>query len=281
MITPPTSLLGRRRFLTALAGVTGGAVLVAACGGDSSGSATTADTTGATTAGESTTTAATAGESTSTTSATATATPGETGGPFPADGTNDNGEGEVANVLADPRSVRRDIRSDLDGANTQEGVPFELSVAVVDSGGAPLPGAAVYIWHCNRDGEYSQYNSSMLGGDFSDFSWLRGVQVADANGEVQFLTILPGRYPGRAFHIHFAVYADDTYSNLLLTSQMAVDDNVIDALYAQADGYAASLSNDTDNARDNIFSDGVDHQLLTVTGDAGAGLAATFTAVVA
>ncbi len=212
--------------------------------------------------------------------AAASATPAETGGPFPADGSNDNGDGEVADVLGDLRAVRRDIRSDLDGTNTQDGAPFDLTMTVVDAKGAAVAGAAVYIWHCNKSGEYSAYNSSMLGGDFSDRSFLRGVQIADANGQVQFSTILPGRYPGRAFHIHFDVFADGTYGTTLLTSQMAIDDDLIDQLYSDADGYASALAADTDNAGDGVFADGVDHQLLIVSGDVATGLTATFTAVV-
>lgn len=62
---------------------------------------------------------------------------------------------------------------------------------------------------------------------------------------------------------------------------MAIDDDAVDQLYAAAgDTYATSLRNDTDNGQDNIFADGVEHQLLSVTGDVTAGLQAGFTAVV-
>jgi protocatechuate 3,4-dioxygenase beta subunit len=120
----------------------------------------------------------------------------------------------------------------------------------------------------------------MIGGDYSERSYLRGVQITDAAGVVTFQTILPGRYSGRAFHIHFEVYADGTYADQLLTSQMGMDDDLIDELYGAADGYASALRNDTDNAQDGIFRDGADHQMLAVTGDVASGLTATFTAVV-
>jgi protocatechuate 3,4-dioxygenase beta subunit len=157
---------------------------------------------------------------------------------------------------------------------------MSLTMNVVDAAGQPLTGAAVYIWHCSRDGNYSAYSSGMNGGDYADRSYLRGVQVSDRAGAVTFETILPGRYSGRAFHIHFEVYEDDTYGTKLLTSQMAMDDDLIDSLYSAADGYDTSIRNDTDNAQDNVFRDGVDHQMLTVSGDANSGLTATFTAVV-
>ena len=76
-----------------------------------------------------------------------------------------------------------------------------------------------------------------------------------------FQTIFPGRYQGRAVHIHFEVYEDDTYSNLLLTSQIGFDDDAADALYATDSNYANSLSNPTYNAADNIFNDGDGRQI--------------------
>jgi protocatechuate 3,4-dioxygenase beta subunit len=172
--------------------------------------------------------------------------------------------------------MRADIRSDLDGTNTQEGVPLTLTMRVVKVGGAPLVGGVVYVWHCSKAGEYSEYNSPMLGGDFTARSFLRGAQTTDANGSVTFTSILPGRYQGRAFHIHYEVYTDTGYGTRVLTSQLAVDDALIDALYAQA-GYSKALGNETTNAQDNVFSDGVDHELLAMSGTVAAGLTATFT----
>ena len=292
-----SSPLSRRRLLM-LAGL-GGAGVLAACGDDSSRAASGPTSTSSATsssAAPSTSAASTssvpstvastssvaAPSSTTAGSGDLTATPSETGGPFPADGSNDNGNGQVANILADARSVRSDIRADLDGTNVQAGVPFSLTTKVVErASGAPLAGAAVYIWHCSAAGEYSEYDSPMLGGDFTARSYLRGVQVTDATGAVTFRTILPGRYQGRAFHIHFEVYADSSYGTKRLTSQMAMDEKLVDSLYSAAGaGYAAALGNETTNAEDNVFADGVDHQLLTVTGDVTKGLTATFTAVV-
>lgn len=274
---PPNQPLTRRTALAFL-GAAGTSLLVAC--GDSGGAATvtklpTGDTTGSTVAGGTATTIT----ATATAVDSATPTPGETGGPFPSDGSNDDGSGTLADVLHDARAVRRDIRSDLDGSNTQDGLPLTLRTRVV-SKSAPLAGAAVYVWHCNRDGAYSDYNSRMLGADYSARSFLRGVQVTDSEGWVEFQTILPGRYMGRAFHIHFEVFGDESFSSKLLTSQMAMDDDLIDSIYSQAAGYETALRADTNNAQDNIFSDGVSHQLLTVTGDPMSALTAEFTAVV-
>ena len=286
--TPPTpvgadhSPLNRRRLL-ALIGASGVGLLAsrtvtASSPGTSSGAAGTAA----------------AAES-------CTVTPTETGGPFPADG-NSSGGGASAggpggstaggamggdsaafNVLDDPQFVRTDIRSNLDGTDTLDGVPFELTITVHSSATdcAPLAGAAVYIWHCSPDGNYSGYSGTMNGGDFSAVSWLRGIQVTDDAGQATFTTVLPGRYSGRAFHIHFAVFDDAAYTNRLLTSQMGLPDDTITTLYTEAGTeYAEALSNVTTLATDNIFSDGYDHQLITVAGDVDTGLTGTFTAVV-
>jgi len=268
---PSHTPLSRRRAL-ALIGAAGTSILVACSdSGDSTSSTTTA--------GNPDTTGVTSTDSTPVASGDVTPTPSETSGPFPSDGTNDDGSGQAADVLHDPRAVRSDIRSNLDGSETQPGVPLTLRMRLV-SKSVPLAGAAVYVWHCNKDGAYSDYNSRMLGGDYSAYSYLRGVQVADADGRVEFQTILPGRYPGRAFHIHFAVYSDEGLGTKLLTSQMAIDDDLIDSLFTSAAGYENSLRADTDNSQDQQFGDGVDHQLLTVTGDVASGLTADFTAVV-
>lgn len=279
--------VGRRRAL-ALLGAAAGAAVLAACSSNGSSGATAGATdatngsTGAagTTPGSTAATAGSTADSTGATTAGATpvdveAMPAETGGPFAADGSNDNGAGEVANVLTMAGVIRSDIRSDIGGGNEQPGAPMSLEVTVIDTAtGLPRAGAAVYVWHCNQAGGYSGYNSSMLGGDFSEVTWLRGVQVADANGRLTFQTILPGRYPGRAAHIHFAVYSDETYSSELLISQMAFDDDGVDALYTSA-GYADALDADTDNDDDGVFRDGWALQTLTLGGDATSGITAS------
>ena len=276
-----------RRAALGLLGAAGAALLTACTSTGNTPTESTESTEGESPASASTSTSGEPTASTSTATSTATTsgnadtvdvavTPPETAGPFPANGTNDNGDGSLADLLGDVRAIRADIRSDLDGGNMQPGVPMSLTVTVIDSAtDHPAPGTAVYVWHCNQAGVYSQYNSPMLGGDFSDVSWLRGVQIADADGVVTFQTILPGRYQGRAAHIHFEVFADTTFEQTLLTSQMAFDDVVVDALYASS-GYTDALTNDTNNTQDGIFADGWDEQLLTITGD-GAEIAASIT----
>jgi len=98
--------------------------------------------------------------------------------------------------------VRSDITTSIGSfTGTADGVPTSISLTVLDSanGCAPLEGGAVYLWHADKDGHYSMYTAP-------DASYLRGVQVADANGTVTFQSIWPGCYDGRWPHVHFEVY---------------------------------------------------------------------------
>jgi len=257
--------LTRRGAIGAFAAL--GLGLLAACGDDDSNAAA-ATTSPATTAATATSTAAAATDYLD--------FPEETKGPFPADGSNSNGSGAPANVLTDPRVVRSDITTNFDGSEQQPGIPMALTMTL-GSGGAPLAGAAVYVWHCSRDGHYSIYSGGMNGGDYSDSTWFRGVQMTDASGTVNFTSIFPGRYSGRATHVHFEVYADDSYSNLLLTSQIGFQDDDADAVYASDSSYANSLRNPTYNAQDMVFSDGDGSQILDLGNppSTSAGLEAT------
>jgi protocatechuate 3,4-dioxygenase beta subunit len=268
--------LSRRGAIGAFAAI--GLGLLVSCGGDDDDDSSAGTSSPNTTGSPATTTSRTSPATTAAATGEYLDFPEETNGPFPADGSNDDGNGNTANVLTDARIVRSDITANLDGSDQQPGIPMALTM-MLGSGGAPLVGAAVYIWHCSRDGHYSVYSGGMNGGDYSDATWFRGVQVTDASGAVNFETIFPGRYSGRATHIHFEVYSDDSYSNLLLTSQIGFEDDDADAVYATDGNYASSLRNPTYNAQDNVFADG-DGSQITDLGDpastgVGAGLQAT------
>ena len=187
-VDPFAHRLTRRGALNALAGFV--ALALAACGSEKATTTSTEATEATTPATKPATTGATTSETGAATSESdavdCLTPPEETGGPFPADGSNDNGDGEEANVLDDVEVVRSDITASLDGSGVQPGVPMTLNITVADAstGCVPMPGAAVYIWHANRDGEYSVYNVGMNPGHSGD-SFLRGVQIADDNGQLE------------------------------------------------------------------------------------------------
>ncbi len=200
-----------------------------------------------------------------TTSSSLSEIPDETAGPYPGDGSNG------ANVLTQSGVVRSDIRSSFGtSTTTAEGVPVALTLSIVDmlEGDVPFEGVAVYVWHCDRDGNYSLYSSGI-----ENENYLRGVQVADANGEVTFTSIFPACYSGRWPHIHFEVYPDvdsiTDATNAIATSQVALPEDVCDTVYATT-GYEQSVTNlaNVTLASDNVFSDdSAASQLATVTGD--------------
>ena len=113
-----------------------------------------------------------------------------------------------------------------------------LTVSNVNAACAPLTGYAVYLWHCDRTGNYSLYGTA------AGESYLRGVRVTDANGQVTFTTIFPACYDGRWPHMHFEVFF--TLSNVLsgryavLTSQLAMPVATCAAVYADTTTYAGS-----------------------------------------
>jgi protocatechuate 3,4-dioxygenase beta subunit len=230
--------------------------------------------------GSSGTTAATLGTSSSTTTTTTSACaviPEETGGPYPADGTN-SAAGGVANALILAGVVRSDIRTSVAGASgTALGVPLTIKLKIVNVGAscASVAGATVYLWHCDRDGNYSLYSSGVTGENY-----LRGLQEADSDGNVTFTTIFPGCYSGRMPHVHFEVYPSlgksTLAANRIKTSQFTFPQATMTEAYT-ATGYSASVRNlaNITLATDNVFSDGATLQTAAVTGSAALGYVAT------
>lgn len=135
----------------------------------------------------------------------------------------------------------------------------------------PLAGAAIYLWHCDREGRYSLYDEEV-----KDENYCRGVQAAGADGTVEFTTIFPACYPGRWPHFHFEVYPSlasaTTSGNKLRTSQIALPRDACEAAYAEK-GYEQSVENLSRLSleTDSVFSDGHSLQLATVTGSPAQG----------
>jgi protocatechuate 3,4-dioxygenase beta subunit len=248
-------------FATAALPITG-------CGGGSAAAttATTASTTATT-------------PTTGSPGATCAVIPEETGGPYPGDGTN-NSVGGVANALILAGIVRSDIRASIAGATgVAAGIALTIKLQMVNAGKncASLAGATVYLWHCDRDGQYSMYTSPITAENY-----LRGVQEADAAGLVTFTTIFPGCYAGRMPHVHFEVYPTlakaTVAANRIKTSQFGFPTATLQEAYATS-GYSSSVRNlaAISYATDNVFSDGTALQVATVTGSPAAGYVATLT----
>lgn len=221
-----------------------------------------------TTAGSATTGAATTSSTAgAATAAAGTEMPTETGGPYPGDGSNGP---DVLEITAVQRS---DIRTSIDGSGVAEGVPVTLTMQVIDmaNNNAAFAGAAVYLWHADAQGRYSMHSSGI-----TEETYLRGVQVAGADGTVTFTTIFPGCYDGRWPHLHFEVFPDvasiTDVTNNVLTSQIAMPESECAGVYATSTytGSAANLTK-VSLATDNVFSDGWTMQVPTTSGSATAG----------
>ena len=274
------STLVSRRSLGMILGAGTAAALAACSPGGTSG--TSGSPTSAAGTSSATVPSATAPATAASASATPTLTraiaecgveiPQETAGPYPGDGSNG------PNVLEASGVVRHDITSSFGtSTSTAEGVPLTVTLTLLDNanGCTPLAGAAVYAWHCDREGKYSMYDSGL-----QNENYLRGVQEADANGQVTFKTIYPGAYNGRWPHFHFEVFESmnnaTAAGQVLAVSQIALTEAACKEVYASA-GYESSAQNfpRTTLKSDNVFgNDGGIYQLATITGSVAAGYAA-------
>jgi protocatechuate 3,4-dioxygenase beta subunit len=266
------AMIARRRALKWFAGA-GTAALVAGCGGENGGATESASSVIVVSGSTATATPTATATTSSTPTATATssgsgciADPTETAGPYPADGTN-TASGSTSNALTASGIVRSDIRSSFIGTTTvATGVQIVLTLTLVNVNAscAPLAGYAVYLWHCDRNGNYSLYSTPTE-------SYLRGVQVTDANGQVTFTTIYPACYDGRWPHMHFEIFSSlanatgGKYS--VLTSQLAMPAALCTTIYADTTTYPSSETNfaRVSLSSDNVFGDNSTAQLTQQT----------------
>ncbi|MFG2132661.1 intradiol ring-cleavage dioxygenase [Streptomyces sp. NPDC048751] len=173
--------------------------------------------------------------------------------------------------------VRKDI------TEGKSGVPLTLRLTVVDAtdGCTPVSGAAVEIWHCDAWGYYSGYTTANPGGSApaesedgstaNDNTYLRGYQVANANGVVKFETIIPGWYTPRTCHIHLKVHTggekeDGTYEGgkVNYTGQLFFDDDIAESIF-ELEPYAKHTGTYTKLADDMVYDGGgASNGLLTL-----------------
>lgn len=198
---------------------------------------------------------------TTTSTGSCTVSPSETAGPFP---------------TKSPSTLQMvDIRSDRTGVL----LSVKINIKNKNNSCEALKGAFVDIWHCDKDGYYSEYGGTGLQQiNLTAYHFLRGRQVTDANGQVGFTSIFPGWYSGRAPHIHVHIY--DASGKSLLVTQIAFPTSVCDTVYTTATNFYTRGKQDTANASDNVFSDSLSQQMSTVVGTIAAGYELTHTIVV-
>jgi protocatechuate 3,4-dioxygenase beta subunit len=167
------------------------------------------------------------------------------------------------------------LSADLERRDITEGRPghaLRLGLQVVDAECVPVPGAVVDVWHADAVGDYSAFvdgSSADEAGDGTTF--LRGSQVANDEGIVEFATVYPGWYPGRAVHVHVKAHLDGA---TVLTSQLYFPEDLTDEVHAEGP-YADHDTRDTRNEDDGIAGDPASAGNLvtaSATGDATLGL---------
>ncbi|MCX2480648.1 intradiol ring-cleavage dioxygenase [Pedobacter sp. MC2016-15] len=229
----------RKKFLRSLLiGAMAGPAVLAACSKDEETTVTDPSGTGTVT-------------STGSSSSSCTVAPTETEGPFPT---------KVAASYS---------RSDITDGRTGYKMTAKITI---NSSCVPLAGAIVDIWHCDAEGNYSEYGGSgMQSTNYQSVHFLRGRQVTDANGIVNFTSIFPGWYSGRATHIHVHVYSSN--GNSLKVTQIAFPEGSGTAV-ALVNGYKKGMTGYTYNANDNVFSDDMlKIEVATVSGSLTDGFA--------
>jgi len=176
-------------------------------------------------------------------------------------------------------------------AEWQTGLLFLMDIGVIDVETCePLPNVLIDLWHANATGYYAGHPTPyphltderpQRGGKRSGLltrfprtiveeTWLRAAWPTDQNGVVQFTSIFPGFYTGRATHIHvkahtqWVTHPNDTFTtnNLIYTGQLFVPDQInieVDKLHPYTDNplFFGTAEGRTRNEKDslNIFPD--------------------------
>lgn len=131
------------------------------------------------------------------------------------------------------------------------GLPLRLGITVAGVAStpgptapcAPLPGAIVDVWHADAAGLYSNVGSDLQMLDTTGQMFLRGHQVTDERGYVEFETIVPGweivpmpapvNVQLRTTHLHVKVF----HERKVLTTQLYFPDLFLDELYTDLEPY--------------------------------------------
>jgi len=200
----------------------------------------------------------------------------------PSEGTTDSGTGTVTNPGSSSSSCTvaptetegpfptkapaSYVRNDITNARSGYKMTANITIGNTNNSCAGLANAIVDIWHCDAEGNYSEYGGSgMQSTNYQSVHFLRGRQTTDANGLVSFTSIFPGWYNGRATHIHVHIY--NASGKSLKVTQIAFPEGTGSAV-ALVNGYAKGMNGYTSNSRDNVFSDdSAGIELATVTGN--------------
>jgi protocatechuate 3,4-dioxygenase beta subunit len=174
--------------------------------------------------------------------------PTEIAGPFPLD------------LSTNRFFFRKDVREGKRGVR----VNLKLKIVGTDNCG-PMQNVRVNIWQCDKDGNYSGYSAfNNVGSTF-----MRGYQITDVNGIVNFTTVLPGWYPGRVCHIHVQIFVSTSYA---VVSQFTFPAAVKNSIYLANPALYPKGADPLRVSQDMAFSDDFSHQRATLTRNANTAL---------
>ena len=148
---------------------------------------------------------------------------------------------------------------------TAEGIPLYLQISVVNSNDCQsVSGAGVEIWHCDAVGIYSHFEaaSQNQGSQTDNSTYLRGIQVTGDTGAVNFTSIYPGWYTGRALHIHMKVHQGGTEGAVIHTGQLFFEETLNEAVEVESP-YSTHTVTRLTNAEDNIYNNGGSYGLIS------------------
>jgi catechol 1,2-dioxygenase len=159
--------------------------------------------------------------------------------------------------ITDAPLVKTEARLDQD---PEDGEVLFMEGQVKDTGGKPVAGAIVDVWHANTKGGYSHFDPSQ-----SPYNLRRRIET-DAEGRYRFRTIMPsgyacppqgptqqllsalGRHGRRPAHIHFFVEAPG-FRKLTTQINIAGDEYLHDDFaFATRDGLIPEVVRHTDPA---------------------------------
>ena len=161
------------------------------------------------------------------------------------------------------------VRANIIGNRSGVALMINFTILNVNDNCNPLANVFVDLWQCDAKGNYSEYDQQ-IDGNFTSDHFLRGRQTTDANGNVSFISIYPGWYPGRAPHLHVEI--KDANDNSLLITQIAFPENISTTVYTEQ---SHNGNFDTSNTNDMSFSDTLDENIVdSITGDLQSGYTA-------
>jgi len=165
--------------------------------------------------------------------------------------------------------VRKDI------TEGKPGIPVEYRFTLLNTDCTSVTNALVDIWHCDKGGNYSGYAGQPDGTSTIGMTFLGGIQMSDANGEVRFTSIYPGWYPHRLTHLHVKIHLAD---KVVVTTNLFYPDAMNAEVYAM-DPYKTAGPNSTRISQDvELHGDTArfNSLLLSFTKDGTGGYIATY-----